>query len=110
LISSLLGRPEQEYAVAMSRGGVGKRLEPKMTRGGFRFMMTMACIMIALEVIVLVLRLRDPWDSLSYWYIAMILATAGLIGRLLYVRRNDSAFWDKEEAEREGWNQRGRRL
>jgi type VI protein secretion system component VasK len=94
----------------MARGGVGKRLEPKMTRGGFRFTMTMACIMVAFEVIVLALRLLGPWDSLSYWYIAIILATAGLIGWLLYVRRHDSAFWDKEEAEREEWNQRGRQL
>ena len=96
--------------MAMSRGGPGKRLEPKMTRGGFRFAMTMACIMVAFEVTVLVLRLFHPWDSVSYWYIAMILVTAGLVGRLLYVRRHDSAFWDKEEAERERWNQRGRQL
>jgi hypothetical protein len=94
----------------MSPSGAGKRLEPKMTRGAFRFFMTMACIMFALQMVVLALRLFLPWDGVNYLYIATILAIAGLVGRLLYVRRRDSLFWDEEEAERERWNQRGRRL
>ena len=94
----------------MSRRDASKRLEPKMTRGSFRFMMTLACIMVAFEVIVLVLRLFRPWDSVNYGYVAIILVTTGLIGRLLYIRHHDSGFWRREEAERESWNQRGRQL
>jgi uncharacterized membrane protein len=81
-----------------------------MTRGSFRFTMTFACLMCLLQAIVLVLRLYRPWDNLNYGYIAALLLIAGLIGRLLYVRRHDSVFWDEEEAERERWNQRGRQL
>lgn len=81
-----------------------------MTRGGFRFMMTMAFIIFALQVVVLALRLSLPWEGVNYLYIAVILVTAGFVGRLLYVRRHDSPFWDQEHVERERWNQRGRQL
>jgi hypothetical protein len=94
----------------MSRSEGGKRLESRMTRGGFRFMMTMALLMLVLQVAVLALRLSLPWEGVNYLYIAVILVTAGVVGRLLYVRRHDSPFWDQEDAERERWNQRGRQL
>lgn len=64
-------------------------------------MMTMVWIAFALQIVFLALRLSLPWDGGNYFYIAGLLATAGLIGRLLYVRRRDSLFWDAKEAERE---------
>jgi hypothetical protein len=94
----------------MSQGEARKRLEPKMTRGGFRFMITMAGIVAALQLVVLVIRLSLPWEDGNLLFIAVFLASAGFIARLLYVRHHDSVLWDEEEAERERWNQRGRQL
>jgi hypothetical protein len=94
----------------MSQGEARKRLEPKMTRGGFRFMITMASIVAALQLVVLVIRLSLPWEDGNYLFIAVFLASAGLIARLLYVRHHDSVLWDEEESDRERWNQRGRQL
>ena len=89
-----------QYALAMSQGGARKRLEPKMTRGGFRFMITMAAIVAALQLVVLVTRLSLPWEDGNYLFIAVFLASVGFMARLVYVRHHDSVLWDEEEAER----------
>lgn len=94
----------------MSQGEARKRLEPKMTRGGFRFMITMAAIVAALQLVVLATRLSLPWENGNYLFIAVFLASVGFIARLAYVRQHDSVLWEEEESERERWNQRGRQL
>lgn len=81
-----------------------------MTRGGFRFLITMVSIVGVLQLLVLVSRLTRPWEDENYWFTALFLVTTAFVARLLYVRRHDSIFWDEEEAERERWNQRGRQL
>lgn len=84
----------------MSRGGAGQKLESKRPLGGFRVSMTMVWIALALQGVLLALRLSLPWDGGNYFNIAAFLATAGLVGRLVYVRRRGSLLWDAEEAER----------
>lgn len=109
-VRTLQDKRAQSYALAMSQGEARKRLEPKMTRGGFRFMITMAGIVAALHLVVMVIRLSLPWEGGNYLFIAVFLVSACFIARLLYVRHHDSVLWDAEEAERERWNQRGRQL
>ncbi|MDQ0242012.1 hypothetical protein [Arthrobacter bambusae] len=98
----------------MSETGDGrKRLEPRMTRGSFRFMLcawagqTVISVLLALNALVW----RSPWDPPSFFLaLGLFVITAVYLVYLLRVRRNDAPFWDEEEGRRADWDRRGRQL
>jgi hypothetical protein len=54
------------------------------------------------QLVVLVLRLYGPCDNVTYGNIALFLATAGLMGWLLYIRRHDSVFGTRRKRTENG--------
>jgi hypothetical protein len=89
-----------------------RRLQPRMTHGGFRFMFVVWTAMALLQLVVLILfwMAGKPGDLGSYLRLATLLVALGGLVFLLYVRRNDRPFWDEEEARRAEWDRRGRAL
>lgn len=50
-------------------------------------------------------------DVVLFWlFTAMFVISAIYFLYLLRVRRNDAPFWDEDEARRDDWERRGRRL
>lgn len=60
----------QQYAVGMAQGEGRRRLEPKTTRGGFRFLMTMTSIFATMPLVDLFIRPSPAWEDANYWLIA----------------------------------------
>jgi len=87
-----------------------KRLEPRMTRGGFRLQLVMWALVTINPVWQLVFRSNEPWDGFHYLMAAILVACVGFLAYLLYVRHRDGHFWDEEEARRADWDRRGRQL
>lgn len=92
-----------------------KRLEPRMTRGSFRFIFGGVMVLIILSAILMLLNLGivsgREWEPLGFFIAAALLAVNVIFfGHLLRVRLNDTPFWNEEEARREGWDRRGRQL
>ncbi|MET1156394.1 hypothetical protein [Arthrobacter sp.] len=90
-----------------------KRLEPRMSRGSWRFQAWAAGAMMVLSALLALLKLvpNDGWDPVSFWlYTALFIITVIQLLRLLRVRRNDAPLWDEEEARRADWDRRGRSL
>ena len=87
-----------------------RRFQPKMTRGAFRFHLTLWTLMAALQAFLVLRRVGEPWDELAYiWSALLVLAVVNIIV-LLYTRHRDRGFWIEEEARRADWDQRGRQL
>ncbi len=90
-----------------------KRMEPRMTRGSWKFSAWSAA---GLAVIGALLAFNKFWsengfDALSFWvYMAMFALGVIQLAHLLRVRRSDAPFWDEEEGRRADWDQRGRQL
>lgn len=90
-----------------------KRMEPRMTRGSWKFRAWSAA---GLVVCSSLLALNKVWsekgfDAISFWIYAALFAISVIqFARLLRVRRNDAPFWDEEEARRADWDRRGRQL
>jgi len=87
-----------------------KRLEPRLTRGGFRFQLAMLALLTVIPVALLVSRMSDPWNEFHTLLVALLVLDAAFLVYLLYVRRRDGHFWDEEAARRADWDRRGRRL
>jgi len=92
-----------------------KRLQPKMTRGGWRFQVWGSGVQAVAFSVLAFLAFRGAgaggWDAMAFWLcIVCILLNATHFLYLLRVRRNDARFWDEEEASRADWERRGRRL
>ncbi|GAP61198.1 hypothetical protein AHiyo1_48700 [Arthrobacter sp. Hiyo1] len=92
-----------------------KRLEPRMTRGSFRFTYWAVIVQIFLSVILMLLNVGilpgREWEPVAFFLAAaLFLVNLIFLGRLLRVRRNDTHFWNEEEARREEWDRRGRQL
>lgn len=89
-----------------------KRLAPKMTRGGFRFLFVIWTFMALMQLVALILNraAREPWELSDYLWLATLLVIVGGLAYLLHVRRHDKHFWDEEEALRADWDRRGRQL
>jgi hypothetical protein len=90
-----------------------KRLEPRMTRGSWKFGAWSAGGQIVIAALLALNRLwaADRLDVLSFWiYTAWFAISVIQFGRLLRVRRNDAPFWDEAEARKADWERRGRQL
>ncbi|HEY8700984.1 MAG TPA: hypothetical protein VIM08_08485 [Arthrobacter sp.] len=92
-----------------------KRLEPRMTRGSFRFTFGAVLVLIILSAILMLLNLGivsgREWEPVGFFITAALFAVNVIFfGHLLRVRRNDTPFWNEEEARREDWDRRGRQL
>lgn len=96
----------------MAEPAAHKRLQPKMTRGAFRFQFVLWSIFLALQLVVLVMNLYigPAWGLGDYLSLATVILTALYLAFLLYVRHHDGHFWDEEEAARADWDRRGRAL
>lgn len=87
-----------------------KRLEPRMTRGGFRFQLFMWILLAVNPISQLVARSDEPWDGFHFLMVALLVLCAAGLAYLFYVRHRDGHFWDEEEARRADWDRRGRQL
>lgn len=92
-----------------------KRLEPRMTRGSVRFTFGAVMAQITLSVILMLLNLGivlgRKWEPIGFFIAAALFAVNAIFFvRLLRVRRNDTPFWNEEEARRQDWDRRGRQL
>ena len=93
--------------------GGRKRMEPRMTRGSFRFMFWMCAGQTFLSALLALNALvwRSRWDPQAFFLaVAVFIVTTIYLCYLLRVRSNDAPFWNKEEARREDWDRRGRQL
>lgn len=97
----------------MSAGKKGpKRLQPKMTRGAFRWQFVLWSLWTVLQLVSAIMHLASAtvWASKDYWtLIALIFGVSALV-YLLYVRHHDGRFWEEEEARRADWERRERAL
>jgi uncharacterized membrane protein len=65
----------------------------------------------ALNAIVqIAFRWNEAWDAFRYLMLTMLIICAAFAGYLFYVRHHEGHFWDEEEARRQNWDRRGRRL
>jgi drug/metabolite transporter (DMT)-like permease len=87
-----------------------KRLEPRMTRGGFRFQLFVWAVLTLNPIWQLLSWPNEPWDGFHILMVALLVACAAGLAYLFYVRHRDGHFWDEEEALRADWDRRGRRL
>lgn len=89
-----------------------KRLQPKMTRGAFRFQLVLWSIWTALQLVVVVINLAagTVWDLGDYLAVTGLALGVVYVGCLLYLRHRDGHFWEEEEAKRADWDRRGRAL
>ncbi|MBT2568101.1 hypothetical protein J7I84_16670 [Arthrobacter sp. ISL-85] len=97
----------------MSASEGRKRLEPRMSRGSWKFAtavfgaQTVCMGLLALNK----LWSSGEWDSVLFWvFTVWFIVTVIQLLHLLRVRRNDALFWDEDEARRDDWDRRGRRL
>jgi uncharacterized membrane protein len=87
-----------------------KRLEPRMTRGGFRWQLVMVSFMAVNAIVQIAFRWNQAWGAFLYLMLAMLIICAVFTAYLLYVRHYDGHFWDEDEARRRDWDRRGRQL
>lgn len=92
-----------------------KRLEPRMTRGSFRFILWAVIVQTTLSIILMLLNLdigrAREWEPQAFFMAAALFVVNMIfLGYLLRVRRYDTPFWNEEEARREEWDRRGRQL
>jgi hypothetical protein len=90
-----------------------KRLEPRMTRGSWKFAAWAFGGQTICSALLLLNKLwpEDGWDAASFWlYLAWFAISATYFLYLLRVLRNDAPFWNEEEARRADWDRRGRQL
>ncbi|WP_090953958.1 hypothetical protein [Arthrobacter sp. ov118] len=97
----------------MSTSEGRKRLEPRMSRGSWKFRTWAAGPMVVISALLALNQLGSShgWDPVSFWlYTALFIISVIQVLYLLRVRRNDAPFWDEDEARRDDWDRRGRRL
>lgn len=97
----------------MSQKWGRKRLEPSMTRGGWRFAVwSFGLQAVCLSMLAfLSMSAGNGWDVAGFWlFTVAALLSAIYFLHLLRVRRHDAPFWDEEEARRADWDRRGRQL
>ncbi|MDQ0850676.1 hypothetical protein QFZ65_002614 [Arthrobacter sp. B3I9] len=90
-----------------------KRLEPRMSRGSWRFALWVFGGQFVCSALLALNKVGSShgWDPVSFWlYTAWFIISAIQLLLLLRVRRNDAPFWDEDEARRADWDRRGRRL
>jgi hypothetical protein len=79
-----------------------KRLEPRMSRGGFRFQFVLWSTRTALQMVIVGtnLVLRGTWDAVDYVSLTAMILGLTFLSFLLHVRRKDGHFRNGEEAKR----------
>ena len=90
-----------------------KRLEPRMSRGSWKFGAWAAIGQAVISALLALNKLvsTGEWDPVSLvLYAAWFIISVIQLLHLLRVRRNDAPFWDEDEARRADWDRRGRRL
>lgn len=89
-----------------------KRLQPRMTRGGFRVQFVLWSIMAGLQLVMVVgnLLMGIVWDLGDYLSLVALFLSVAYLAFLLYLGHHDGRFWDEEEAIRADWDRRGRAL
>ncbi|WP_104140613.1 hypothetical protein [Arthrobacter sp. ZGTC131] len=89
-----------------------KRLQPRMSRGGFRIQFVLWSIMAGLQMVIMVGNLLRGivWDLGEYLALSVLILAVTYRAFLLHVRHHDGHFWDEEEAIRADWDRRGRAL
>ena len=90
-----------------------KRLEPRMTRGSWKFRAWSAAGQIAVSALLALNKLwsEQGFDAVSFWiYTAWFAVSVAQFLYLLRVRRKDAPFWDEEDDRRADWDRRGRQL
>jgi hypothetical protein len=84
-----------------------------MSRGSWRFQAWAAGGQAVISALLALNRLASSgeWDPVSFWLFTVwfIISVIQLL-YLLRVRRHDAPFWDEDEARRDDWERRGRRL
>jgi len=86
-----------------------------MTRGSFRFGFWAVVAQIMFSFVLMLLNVGivrgRQWEPVAFFLAAALFAVNIIfLGHLLRVRRNDTPFWNEEEARREEWDRRGRQL
>ncbi|WP_091557583.1 hypothetical protein [Arthrobacter sp. ok362] len=91
---------------------LSKRLQPKITRGGFRVQFVLWSMWTALQLVIVVRNLfsGSVWDLGDYLFLAGLILGVAFLGFLLHVRHHDGHFWEAEETKRDDWDRRGRAL
>jgi hypothetical protein len=89
-----------------------QRLQPKMTRGGFRVQFVLWSIWTALRFVLVIRNLASGtvWNLGEYLLLSALMFGMAFLGFLLYVRQHDGHFCEEEEAKRAEWDRRGRTL
>ena len=101
------------YAPFMPTSEGRKRLEPRTTRGSWKFQTWAACGQAGISALLALNKLASSggWDPVSFWlFTAWFILSVIQLLYLLRVRRNDAPFWDEDEARQADWERRGRRL
>jgi hypothetical protein len=84
-----------------------------MSRGSWKFIAWSVVVLAVCSALLTINKLQpdDGGDVVSFWVYAVWFATNTIYFLyLLRVRSNDAPFWDEEEAHRNDWDRRGRRL
>jgi hypothetical protein len=81
-----------------------------MTKGAFRFHLTLWTLMAVLQAFLVLRRIGESWDELTYIWAALLVLAVVNIFVLLYTRHRDHRFWEEEESRRADWDRRGRQL
>jgi hypothetical protein len=90
-----------------------KRLEPRMSRGSWRFAVWVFGGQAVCSGLLALNKLGSNVgrDQVSFWlFTVWFIISAIQLLHLLRVRRNDAPFWDEDETRRDDWERRGRRL
>jgi hypothetical protein len=87
-----------------------KRLEPKITRGAFRFHLTSWSLIAALQAFLVLRQIGHSWDEFTYIWSALLALAVVNIFVLLYTRNGDREFCNEEGVPRPDWDPRGRHL
>lgn len=74
-----------------------KRLELRMTRGGFRWQLAAVSFMALNAIVQISFRWNEAWDAFLYLVLAMLIICPVFTAYLFYVRHYDGHFWDEEE-------------
>ena len=90
-----------------------KRLQPRMTRGSWRFSIWLSGLQVLCFSVLAFSKLKtgNGWDvaAVSIYSLVVLFNVVWFL-YLLRVRRNDAPFWHEDEVRSAEWERRGRQL